>query len=85
MRVRISYFAWVREAVGCDAEWVDLPGSVTDIATLIDWLALRGEGYAAAFARADRIRAAIGNDFVGFDARLTDQAEIALFPPVTGG
>lgn len=85
MRVRISYYAWVREAVGCDDEWVDLPADVTDVAALVEWLAARGAGYAAAFARTDRIRAAIGDDFVGFDARLNEGSDVALFPPVTGG
>jgi len=32
-----------------------------------------------------RIRAAVNQDFVGFDAMVQPGDEVALFPPVTGG
>lgn len=85
MAVEILYFAWVREAVGHDNETVELPDGVGTVAALIDWLATRGEGYATAFARPERLRAAIDQRFVLADAPIGDAREIALFPPVTGG
>lgn len=81
----ILYFAWVREAIGRDAETVDPPVGVETIADLLDWLAARGGGYAEAFEDRKRLRAAIDQDFVGLDAVIAGAREIAIFPPVTGG
>ena len=59
MQVRLLYFAWVREAVGVDGETVDVPSGVATPADLIDWLATRGDGYAAAFADPAKVRCAV--------------------------
>ena len=85
MQVRLLYFAWVREAVGVDGETVDVPSDVGTPADLIDWLARRGDGYAAAFADPERLRCAIDQVMVTLDAPLGSPQEIAFFPPVTGG
>ena len=85
MAVEILYFAWVRDGIGRDGETVDPPAEVATVGDLIAWLAARGDGYAEAFARPARIRAAIDQDFVPHDAPIAGAREIALFPPVTGG
>jgi molybdopterin synthase sulfur carrier subunit len=83
--MKVRYFAWVRERVGHAEEEIELPPDVTKVADLIDWLAKRDEGYAAAFAEPTVIRAAIDMEHVEHDAALTDVREIAFFPPMTGG
>lgn len=85
MAIEILYFAWVREAIGADTETVTPPAEIVTIAELVTWLASRSPGHAAAFADPTRLRAALDQDFVGFDARIAGAREIALFPPVTGG
>ncbi len=85
MAIEMLYFAWVREAVGAGQERVEPPADVHDIATLIDWLAMRSAGHAAAFADRSRLRAAVDQLFVGLDASIAGAREIAIFPPVTGG
>lgn len=85
MAIHMLYFAWVREAIGAEEEVVTPPANVTTIAQLIAWLADRSPGHASAFADPQRLRAAIDEDFVAFDASITGAREIALFPPVTGG
>lgn len=85
MTTRLLYFAWVREKVGRADETVELPGHVETIADLIGWLKTRGPEYAAAFERADVIRAAIDQHHVKAAARVLGAREIAFFPPVTGG
>ena len=83
--MKVRYFAWVRERVGHAEEEIELPPDVTHVAGLIAWLAQRDEGYAAAFAEPDVIRAAIDQEHVEHDAALSDAREIAFFPPMTGG
>lgn len=85
MVLNIAYFAWVRERMGVADEAVEIPASVTDLATLLAWLAARDARGALAFAHPHRIRAAIDGVMMGPDAPLTGAREVALFPPVTGG
>jgi sulfur-carrier protein len=81
----ILYFAWIRDAIGIDGETVALlPGDST-VAALAQRLAQRGGGYATAFADMGRVRAAIDLEMVTLDAPVAGAAEIAFFPPVTGG
>ena len=85
MPIDLLYFAGIREAIGLSGERVDPPGSVTNVAKLVDWLVERGNGYAAAFADRARLRAAVDDRFVDLTASLIGAREVALFPPVTGG
>ena len=82
---KLVYFAWVRERVGKPDETVDLPGSITTVAALLDWQKTRGEEYAYAFEHASVIRVALDKTHAQHDAALGDAREIAFFPPMTGG
>lgn len=84
-RVRLLYFAWVREKIGCAAEDVDLPEGVSTVADLVGWLKSRGPEYGEAFARPEVVRAAVNKVHVKPAASLAGAREIAFFPPVTGG
>lgn len=83
--MKVRYFAWVRERVGLAEEEVQLPADVASVADLIGWLAARDEGYAAAFAEPDIIRAALDHDHVEHGTALGQAREVAFFPPMTGG
>jgi molybdopterin synthase sulfur carrier subunit len=85
MALRILYFAWVREMVGTGEETVDPPAGIATAGALIDWLAMQSDGHAAAFARRERLRAAVDQAFVPLDAPIAGAREVAIFPPVTGG
>jgi molybdopterin synthase sulfur carrier subunit len=83
--MQLLYFARVREQVGLGAEDVTRPAGVTNVAQLLDWLATRSPGHAAALADRSSIRVAVDQDFAQPDTPITGAAEIAIFPPVTGG
>jgi molybdopterin synthase sulfur carrier subunit len=85
MTVKLCYFAWVRERIGKGEETVELPAGIGSVADLVAWLKSRGPEYAAAFERADVIRAAIDRTHVKPSAAIAGAREIAFFPPVTGG
>lgn len=85
MRIQLRYFAALRDDVGVDREAVEVPQDVTTVGGLRQWLTQRSEAHAQAL-QADRpIRAALNLDMVDESASLSDGAEVAFFPPVTGG
>jgi len=85
MRVKLRYFAWVRERVGTTEEEVEPPPGVATVADLVAWLAGRGEHYAHAFENPQVVRAAIDRAHVKPDTAIAGAREIAFFPPMTGG
>ena len=82
---QLRYFAWVRERVGVADEEIAIPQDVATVADLMAHLAARDEGYAAAFAEPEVIRAAIDQEHVEHDTAIAGAREIAFFPPMTGG
>lgn len=85
MNLRVLYFAALRERVGRSEEMVSPPDVVASVAQLRDWLAQRGELWREAFAETRRVRAAVDQMMVDDSHALHDGAEVAFFPPVTGG
>lgn len=85
MSVKLVYFAWVRERIGKVEEIVEPPAGVATVGDLMTWLAGRGEEYAFAFENPKIIRAAIDHAHVKPSAPLNGAAEVAFFPPMTGG
>jgi molybdopterin synthase sulfur carrier subunit len=79
----LKYFASVREAIGCGSEtWQSGAGTV---AALRDELIARGEPYATALARGRAVRVALNQRMAQETEALPAAAEVAFFPPVTGG
>jgi sulfur-carrier protein len=83
--VKLRYFAWVRERLGKAEEELNPPAGVATVGELMVWLARRDEQYAYAFENSKVIRAAIDHRHVRPEAAIGGAAEIAFFPPMTGG
>ena len=84
-RVKLVYFAWVRERIGRPEEDVELPPGIATVADLVGWLNGRGEEYDYAFENEGVVRAAIDRVHARPEAPLAGAREIAFFPPMTGG
>ena len=83
--LRILYFAWLRERVGCGEEAVVPPDTVGTVGDLMTWLSQRDARHQAAFAQTGVIRCAVNQEFQGLNFPVTAGDEVAFFPPVTGG
>ena len=83
MRVTVKYFASVREAIGTGSETLDT--QATTLGALRDELLARGGAHADALARHRTVRLALNQAMADESAPLSAGAEIAFFPPVTGG
>ena len=85
MKVRVLYFASVREKLGRDAEELELPADVSTIAGLRTHLRARGGAWAEALADNRLLRTAVNQDMAQPAAAIKPGDEVAFFPPVTGG
>ncbi len=85
MKVRILYFASIREKLGLDAEELELPSGVATVAALRTHLRARGGAWAEALAEGKLLRAAVNQDMAQPAAPIEAGDEVAFFPPVTGG
>ncbi|MGC4077803.1 MAG: MoaD/ThiS family protein [Rubrivivax sp.] len=83
MKIQVRYFASLREALG-PGETVELP-DVATLGGLRDGLAARGGPYADVLARGRAVRCALNQVMSDEAAVVRDGAEVAFFPPVTGG
>lgn len=83
MKINLRYFASVREQIGVSGEVLETTSR--DLNQLRKELISRGEKYESALTEGKAIRMAINQTVCQGDALLTENAEIAFFPPVTGG
>jgi molybdopterin synthase sulfur carrier subunit len=83
MKVTVKYFASIRETIGLASESLDT--SAPTLGALRDELIARGGAHAQALARGRALRMALKQQMSDESAALVDGAEVAFFPPVTGG
>lgn len=84
-QIQLLYFARIREALATESETLGLPAEVGTVAELIAWLAARGGAWAEVFAGKQVFRVAINQEVVAKGCAIPAGAEVAIFPPVTGG
>ena len=83
MKVTVKYFASIREAVGVSSESIDTTAS--SLAALRDELIAQGGQRAESLAHGRAVRMALNQVMSDESAALVEGAEVAFFPPVTGG
>jgi molybdopterin synthase sulfur carrier subunit len=83
MKVTVKYFASIRETIGLASESLDT--SAPTLGALRDELIARGGAHAQALARGRALRMALKQQMSDESAALVDGAEVAFFPPGTGG
>ncbi len=81
MKVRVKFFAILRERAGAAEVSKDLP----DGSTVGDlWRELQKD-YAKLDVPGIRLLYAVNQNYVGADHRLSDHDEVVFIPPVSGG
>lgn len=84
MNLTVRYFASLREALGESQRLDDLPDGLT-VGQLRQRLAASSPSHAQALAAARAVRCAVNQVMVDESSAVPDGAEVAFFPPVTGG
>ncbi len=82
MKIKLRYFASLREAIGHAQEFLETDAQT--VGQVRDELLAR-QGAFACLERDQSVRMALNQVMVNEDAVLVAGAEVAFFPPVTGG
>ena len=85
MKLELRFFASLREALGISQESVAVPETVRTIAELRTHLIDRGNPWSEVLAEGKVLRCALNQQMVDAGTPLQEGAEVAFFPPVTGG
>jgi molybdopterin synthase sulfur carrier subunit len=85
MKLELRFFASLREGLGLSGESIAAPLEVKTIADLRNYLIQRGNPWAEVLASGKVIRCALNQEMVSDSTPLVEGAEVAFFPPVTGG
>jgi len=85
VKVKVLFFAALREQLGTSGEEIELPADVTSVAGLRAHLMQRGGSWQAVLADKKLVRVAVNQEMVSPMNPIKPGDEIAFFPPVTGG
>ena len=85
MKVKVLFFASLREQLGTSGEEIELPGGITTVGGLRDYLSQRSDAWKGTLGGSRLIRSAVNQDMVQPTAAIKAGDEVAFFPPVTGG
>ena len=83
--LKILYFAHLREQLGRECDDLVLPDEVANVAELIEFLKNTDPVVNDIFESTPKILVAINQVVVSRDSEVTQNDEIAFFPPMTGG
>jgi molybdopterin synthase sulfur carrier subunit len=88
--LNIQYFASIREALNRSEEELELPRDVKSVQALIDYLVSGNPHFEAVFtgsgdSKDGKILVAVNHTIVDRGHLLSQNDEVAFFPPMTGG
>jgi len=82
--LKIIYFASIRESIGVSQEKIKI-SEPCSILELVDMLIKKDKKYKSVFSDLKKIKCALNFSYVDYNTIVSDEDELAFFPPVTGG
>ncbi len=83
--MKILYFAKIKETIGKSEDLINIDEQTT-VKDIIEKLKLIDESYKLAFEDLKSIKCSVNCSYINsFQTKITNNDEIAFFPPVTGG
>lgn len=83
--MKLKYFAWLRDKMGCESEEIALPEDIRNVGMLLDWLPTQGERFEKAFEYIEVVLVSVNRQHAHRDHPVHDGDEVLLAPPVAGG
>ena len=83
--MKILYFAKIKEVIGKSDDSITI-NEQTTVKDIIEKLKIKNESYKLAFQDLKNIKCSVNCNYIdSFQTKVTNNDEIAFFPPVTGG
>ena len=83
--MKIFYFANIKEIIGKNEDSIKIDEQTT-VEDIVEKLKLIDESYKLAFKDLKNIKCSVNCNYINsFQTKVTNNDEIAFFPPVTGG
>ena len=83
--MKILYFANIKEVIGKSADSITIKEQTT-VKDIVEKLKSINESYKLAFQDIENIKCSVNCNYINsFQTKVTNNDEIAFFPPVTGG
>jgi sulfur-carrier protein len=83
--MKLKYFAWLRDSMGCESEDIVLPSEIENVGMLLDWLPSQDERFKRAFEYIDVVLISVNRQHANRDHPVHDDDEVMLVPPIAGG
>ena len=83
--MKLKYFAWLRDSMGCDSEHIAVPQQVKNVGMLLDWLSTHDERFKKAFEYIDVVLVSVNLSYADRSHPVHDEDEVILAPPIAGG
>ena len=83
--MKILYFAKIKEVIGKSEDSITI-NEQTTVKDILEKLKIKNESYKLAFQDLKNIKCSVNCNYIdSFQTKVTNNDEIAFFPPVTGG
>ncbi len=83
--MKILYFAKIKEVIGKSEDSITI-NEQTTVKDIVEKLKIINESYKLAFQDLKNIKCSVNCNYIdSFQTKVTNNDEIAFFPPVTGG
>ena len=83
--MKILYFAKIKEVIGKSEDSITIKEQTT-VKDIVEKLKLINESYKLAYQDIKNIKCSVNCNYINsFQTKVTNNDEIAFFPPVTGG
>ena len=83
--MKILYFAKIKEIIGKNEDSIKIDEQTT-VEDIVEKLKLIDESYKLAFKDLKNIKCSVNCNYINsFQTKVTNNDELAFFPPVTGG
>ena len=83
--MKILYFAKIKEIIGKNEDSIKIDEQ-TSVKDIVEKLKLIDESYKLAFKDLKNIKCSVNCNYINtFQTKVTNNDELAFFPPVTGG
>ena len=83
--MKILYFSWIKDKIGKSEEELQVESTIKTVEDLLNYLKNLDDKYKNAFEDISSIKVSINLETASFKDSITNNDEIAFFPPMTGG